>query len=470
MPKKKTGLPPGLAKREELPPGLEMQVEKNGSLPPGLAKRLPDGAADIDAFVVNKFGANQVLLNQGGAQGGEPGDFSLGIPPERDARFAYNVALGDVDGDGDLDAFVSNTDLNEVLINQGGAQGGIPGELKLGIPPEGIFQTSRDVALGDLDGDGDLDAFIANDPLANQVLINQGGAQGGTPGDFDLGTPPEGGDGLNPSFAVALGDVDGDGDLDAFVANRSGFPDQPNQLLINDGTGVLTLSANQPEGGALISEDVALGDVDGDGDLDAFVANIGDAGVGTVGPDQVLINQGGAQGGSPGDFDLGIAPEGGDFQASSAVALGDLDGDGDLDAFIANSSALQPNLVLINQGEAQGGIAGDFDLGIEPEGGNQVSEDVALADLDGDGDLDAFITNSSTSDPNLVLINQGGAQGGVPGDFDLGTEPEGGNLFSLAVALGDLDGDGGVPPVDESGLPNIDQDGLLPSMYVDTIV
>lgn len=33
------GLPPGLAKREQLPPGLQMQLEKNGTLPPGLAKR-----------------------------------------------------------------------------------------------------------------------------------------------------------------------------------------------------------------------------------------------------------------------------------------------------------------------------------------------------------------------------------------------------------------------------------------------
>jgi len=34
------GLPPGLAKRDRLPPGLERQLQKNGTLPPGLQKKL----------------------------------------------------------------------------------------------------------------------------------------------------------------------------------------------------------------------------------------------------------------------------------------------------------------------------------------------------------------------------------------------------------------------------------------------
>ena len=71
------------------------------------------------------------------------------------------------------------------------------------------------------------------------------------------------------SVAVALGDVDGDGDLDAFVAN---FNDQPNKVWENDGTGTFTDSGQNLS--SLGSIAVALGDVDGDGDLDAFVANL----------------------------------------------------------------------------------------------------------------------------------------------------------------------------------------------------
>ena len=70
------------------------------------------------------------------------------------------------------------------------------------------------------------------------------------------------------STAVALGDVDGDGDLDAFVAN-----DGANKVWRNDGTG--TFSDSGQSLGSSVSAGVALGDVDSDGDLDAFVANFG---------------------------------------------------------------------------------------------------------------------------------------------------------------------------------------------------
>ncbi len=87
---------------------------------------------------------------------------------------------------------------------------------------------STGISLGDLDGDGDLDAFVANLGEANRVWINQGGAQGGTPGTFsDSGQTV--GDHL--SHAVSLGDLDGDGDLDAFVANYG----EANRVWINQG-------------------------------------------------------------------------------------------------------------------------------------------------------------------------------------------------------------------------------------------
>jgi len=119
----------------------------------------------------------------------------------------------------------------------------------------GISNT-HGVALGDLDGDGYLDAFIANDG-ANQLWRNDG------TGIFadtrqTLGT--------SNTYDVALGDLDGDGDLDAFVANNGA-----NQVWRNDGTGIFADSGQRL--GSSDSRAVALGDIDGDGDLDAFVAN-----------------------------------------------------------------------------------------------------------------------------------------------------------------------------------------------------
>ena len=75
--------------------------------------------------------------------------------------------------------------------------------------------------------------------------------------------------GESPTSSVALGDLNGDGHVDAWIAN--GGPPQPNRVWINGGTGTYT------ESGQLLrmenSRSVALGDLDGDGDLDAWVTN-----------------------------------------------------------------------------------------------------------------------------------------------------------------------------------------------------
>ena len=77
---------------------------------------------------------------------------------------------------------------------------------------------------------------------------------------------------------MALSDIDGDGDPDAFVSNSNG---KSNKLWINDGTGKF---AEHSQGlGTSNSMGLALGDVDGDGDLDAFVANMS--------PNTVWLNQ-----------------------------------------------------------------------------------------------------------------------------------------------------------------------------------
>ena len=78
---------------------------------------------------------------------------------------------------------------------------------------------------------------------------------------------------------LILGDVDGDGDLDAFVANWG----QPNTVWLNNGFGFFADSTQSL--GTSQSSGISLGDVDGDGDLDAFVANYGD-------PNKVWLNNG----------------------------------------------------------------------------------------------------------------------------------------------------------------------------------
>ena len=92
----------------------------------------------------------------------------LGTRTDRSA----GVALGDVDGDGDLDAIVANgrhwAQENEVFLNNGA------GTFTVAHPLSLRRSTSYAAPLADLDGDGDLDVAVANDRAPNRVYQNDG--------------------------------------------------------------------------------------------------------------------------------------------------------------------------------------------------------------------------------------------------------------------------------------------------------
>lgn len=318
---------------------------------------------------------------------------------------SQEVVLGDLDGDGDLDALVGNQGKAQVWLNDGR---GLLSEISQEMEIESGWDMSLD--LGDLDGDGDLDAFLVVMEGTGRVLLNEGGTQGGIPGAFQ-----DSGQRLNirAAFCVALGDLDGDGDLDAYVGQE-----RANTVWFNDGQGTFTDSGQAL--GRAITADVALADLDGDGDLDAFAGGWDE-------PGKVWLNDG-----------TGVLSDSGHGHAPAAVhihglALGDLDGDGDLDAFLAIASG-HPNQVWLNNGAA-----------VYTDSGQQLrsplGHDVALGDLDGDGDLDAFMANGTPAGAgNTIWLNDGS---GVLADSGLRL----GSGFSIGVALGDLDADGDLDAV-----------------------
>ena len=308
------------------------------------------------------------------------------------------------------------------------------GQLLLGLAQ------SRGIALGDLDGDHDVDAFVTVfselDPsgtrmvgAANRILLGDGAG-----GLVDNGQRLGG----FHSEAVALGDLDGDGDLDAFVAN-SGYVDQtsgsfvpePNLVWRNAGAGGMTDTGQRLGPGP--SRGVALGDLDGDGDLDAFVANGADPGRVPPGqPDRVWLNLGNGA-----FIDSGARLGSAD---SADVALADLDRDGDLDAFVATDGG--PDAVWLNDGRAHFRGSGQAI-------GNGHTWNVGLADLDGDGDVDAYLAGAQDlgalatpqpSEPDRVWLNTGSA-GFVDSGQSLGAD------FTIGLALGDIDDDGDVDAV-----------------------
>ncbi|MEM7392918.1 MAG: FG-GAP-like repeat-containing protein, partial [Verrucomicrobiota bacterium] len=317
-------------------------------------------------------------------------EFSLADSGRRfPANLTRGVAAGDVDGDGDLDLFGANDGVNECWINLGD---GVFAATNL---PDGSRNT-HDIALGDLDGDGDLDAFVANQLSSKEVWLNHGTGLF-TRDHQELLT--------QASLDAALGDFDLDGDLDVFVANHN----QANRVWLNDGTGQFS-HAGQLLGSAR-SRDIGLGDLDGDGDLDAFVANQQEG-------NRIWINQGDGQ-----FVDAGIAYGAGD---SFGIALGDLDGDADLDAFVANFDG-QANKVWLNNGAGQFVDSGQT-LGAADSWGCR------LGDMDGDGDLDAVVANRSIGQ-NRIWLNDGS------GTFTKSLVMWGA-ASSRDLESGDFDGDG----------------------------
>jgi hypothetical protein len=182
---------------------------------------------------------------------------------------AQRLALGDVDGDGNLDVLTANPSNGTVSVRLGTGQGyfaapATGAEVAAGTSP-------NDLALGDIDSDGDLDLMVAHtnfnmdfdaDPTL-KIRLNDGAGH--------FAPPATGADVLAGQVArgLALGDIDGDGDLDAVAASGDEL-----SVRLNDGTGRFTAPATGAQvPTSLNNAQVVLGDVDADGDLDVLTVN-----------------------------------------------------------------------------------------------------------------------------------------------------------------------------------------------------
>ncbi len=331
------------------------------------------------------------------------GELHRMLPPADDLSLA--AVLGDVDGDGDLDALIGNLEQDRLYLND---SSGVFADATARLPA--VLDNTWDVALGDVDGDGDLDAWIGNNG-PDRLHLNDGSgvftdATSQIPLVFDY------------TFDVALGDVDGDGDLDALTGNGGSLPGQLDGLYLNDGSGVFTDATVQLSTVPALTRAVGLGDVDGDGDLDALFGNIGQ--------DGLFLNDG------SGVFTDATSQLPAIVDNTFALALGDVDGDGDVDALTGNFG-FQVRLYL------NGGSGVFTDAPAQIPLIFDATAALALGDVDADGDLDSFLGNGggTLAQAERLWLNNGA---GVFANASLPFPAIPDRTF--AVALGDLDGDG----------------------------
>ncbi len=337
------------------------------------------------------------------------------------------AATGDYDNDGDLDLLVTSFGPEALYRNNGnGTFTNVTQASGLG---DELWSSSA--AFVDYDRDGDLDVFVANyldftvagnkrcndavgardycsprayKPVPDRLYRNDGRGRFSDVSDAAGITKADG-----AGLGVSVGDYNGDGWLDLYVANDA----TPNQLWINqkngtfvdDGllSGTALNAAGNPEG----SMGIASGDYDADGDEDLFVTNI-------VGETFVLYGNDGRA-----SFDdirarVGLAAPTAAFTGFGAGWI-DYDNDGWLDLLVANGAV---NVIEAQRGEkfpfrmrnqlfrntGKGRFEDASKLGGPAFDRAEIGRGAAFGDVDNDGDVDVVTTNNIG--PVRLLINQ----------------------------------------------------------------
>lgn len=317
--------------------------------------------------------AQPLLLNAGG------GTFVDGSNRLNSSVAAHTVAAGDIDGDRDVDLVFGGS----VHLNQGGSFTAAPNAWR---PSAGDI---LDLALFDADQDGDLDLFEARGDgsewsfrlgTADQFTRNDGRGhfRPGVVAPIPAATQAGG---------AALGDLDGDGDLDAVMVGPGSF-----MVMSNPGDGLLQLTAaiaysGLSPGGS--GTDGVLGDFDGDGDLDAVVDGLA-----------IYLNTATGWVATP--------YRQSQYAGLTRLQLADLDlvcGNGCYASWLSCNRFTGSPREIVMWNDGRGGLGSEQDL----TGGLSNTRATAVCDVDEDGDVDVVFGN--VYDPNTpidqLVLNDG---------------------------------------------------------------
>lgn len=353
-----------------------------------------------------------------GAQPASPPRFDRAVLLETTSETSANVHIGDVNGDGHLDVVLAKGRhwglVDRVLLGDG--RGGFPSAYDLGPAADKTYSGN----LVDLDKDGDLDVVISNDtPDPKRIYLNDGKGRFTEIGTF--------GRAQWSTRNAAVADVNGDQLPDIIVANRDAPARAANYICLNRGQGRFDddCFVFSKESATTITP----ADVNRDGRVDLVVPHR------DGGQSHVYLNTsaGAALSFSPIAFGSGDAT----IRASAAA---DLDGDGLVD------------IVAIDE---KRGVFAFFGEGVEkwsaavPLGARgRTPYALTVHDLNADGAVDVIVGHVEA--PSTVFFNVGSGRRFTPVDFGDGK----GTIYGFDIA--DLDKDGRLDiAVARSDAPNV---------------